>query len=376
MPYDAFARDASGAVRRLETDDQVVAAFVSRSDLLWMHISAITPEDGVFLQQRLGFHPLAVEDCLSSAYHRPKVEEYGDTLFFALHGIDYERSGEQVETTELDLFVGETFVVSSTITYLPWCDHLLTQAEHLLARDAGSLAYTIIDALVDSVLPIVERMDEVAESVEDEVLERPAPALLDHIMRLKRSVAMVQRVMVPQREIAARAARGDYAVLDGDNRVFFRDVADHLVRIEDLVGALRERSDYLVVTYHSALSLRQNESMRQLAVVASIFLPLTLLAGIYGMNFEHMPELGWEWGYFAVVGFMAVAILAGAVWLWGRAWLGWGRRSVSRVLSYAIDPLDTIDQMARGAAARAHMLESAWRPRPPHDPPEGGPDTR
>ncbi|MDP2327824.1 MAG: magnesium transporter CorA family protein [Dehalococcoidia bacterium] len=360
MPHIAIHRDEAGTQRRLASDRAILDAHREARGLLWVHITEMDAEDEALLH-RLRFHPLAIEDAVSRQYRRPKVENFGDYLFIVLHGIDDAGAVEEITTTELDLFVGPTFVVSSSMTSLAWSEHLIEQPAHAMARGTGMLAYTIIDALVDSVLPVVERMDEVAETIEERALAHPSPDLLEHILRLKRAGAMVGRVMTPQRDLLARIARGDYAPLDGENGAYFRDVTDHLERIEDLSQALRDRADHLVVLYHSALGLRQNEAMRQLAIVASIFMPLTLLTGIYGMNFQHMPELGWQYGHFAVLGIIAVTVSVGTFWLWGRAFLGRGQRGLRVIASYALEPHEIRDAVRRSAEGRERVLDTSHR---------------
>ncbi|PKN79649.1 MAG: hypothetical protein CVU47_10240 [Chloroflexi bacterium HGW-Chloroflexi-9] len=360
MPHIAIHRDEAGTQRRLTSQRAILDAHREARGLLWVHITEMDAEDEALLR-RLRFHPLAIEDAVSRQYRRPKVDDYGNYLFIALHGIDDSGSVEEISTTELDLFVGPTFVVSSSMTSLSWSEHLIEQPAHAMAGGAGTLAYTIIDALVDSVLPVVERMDEVAETIEERALANPSPDLLEHILRLKRASAMVGRVIVPQRDLLARIARGDHPPLDGAHGAYFRDVTDHLDRIEDLAQALRDRADHLVVLYHSALGLRQNEAMRQLAIVASIFMPLTLLTGIYGMNFEHMPELEWRYGHLAVLVTIGVVVSIGTFWLWGRAFLGRGQRGLRAIASYALEPHEVRDAVRRSAEGRERVLDTTPR---------------
>jgi len=367
MPHIAIHRDEAGVQHRLTSDRAILDAHREARGLLWVHITEMDAEDEALLRG-LRFHPLAIEDAVSRRYRRPKVDDYGDHLFIVLHGIDEARASEEIATTELDLFVGRTFVVSSSTSRLAWSEHLIEQAEHVMQRGAGTLAYTIMDALVDSVLPVVERMDEVAETIEERALERPSHDLLGHILRLKRASAMVGRVMAPQRDLLARVARGDYPPLDGAHGAYFRDVTDHLERIEDLTQALRDRADHLVVTYHSALGLRQNEAMRQLAIVASIFMPLTLLTGIYGMNFEHMPELEWRYGHLAVLVTIGVVVSVGTFWLWGRAFLGRSQRGLRVIASYVLEPHEIRDAVQQSAEGRQQVLDTT--PREEDDPRE------
>jgi magnesium transporter len=288
MPLTAIHRDAAGHLRLLSEEREIAAAVGDREGLTWVSITRTSEADTALLGRVFGFHPLALQDCLNARYQRPKVDEYADYLFLMLHGVDHVATEELVATTELDLFVGRNFVVSAHLAPVPAVETLAEQAAagepRHLERGAAMLAHALVDALVDSVLPTVDRMGDVADTIEEEALERPERELLQAIMRLKRSALRIGRVMGPQRDLLASISRGEYAMFPAETAIYFRDVYDHLARIEDLTQTLRERADYAMTTYHSAISIRQNESMRVLSIVASIFLPLTLLAGIYGMN--------------------------------------------------------------------------------------------
>jgi magnesium transporter len=207
-----------------------------------------------------------------------------------------------------------------------------------MTRGPDFLAHALIDALVDNVLPTADRMSEIAEDIEEEAIRGPQQSTLEAILKLKRSTLQMHRVMAPQREIMNHLSRGEFKIVREDAQIFYRDVYDHIVRIEDLNQTLRDRADNALATYLSSVSIQQNETMKVLSIVASIFLPLTLLAGIYGMNFENMPELEWSWGYFAVLGFMATVAAAAMFWFWARRWVTWGRRQVSRVRPLAVEP--------------------------------------
>jgi len=154
--------------------------------------------------------------------------------------------------------------------------------------------------------------------------------------------------MTPQREIFNRLSRGEYPIITDKSRIYFRDVYDHLVRIEDLNQGIRERADNALSTYMSSVANRQNETMKLLSIVTAIFLPLSLLAGIYGMNFEFMPELSWKWGYFTVLGIMAAGLIGITWWLWLKNLIG--KRKITVIRPLRVDPkklLGHIDRLAR-----------------------------
>jgi magnesium transporter len=207
-----------------------------------------------------------------------------------------------------------------------------------MKRGTDFLAHALIDALVDNVLPTIDRMSDFAEEIEEEVLRQPQQATLEAILKLKRSTLRIHRVMAPQREVLNRLSRGEFTPIKGEAQIFYRDIYDHLVRIEDLNQNIRDMADNALSTYLSSVANRQNETMRVLSIVATIFLPLTLLAGIYGMNFEYMPELKWHWGYFMVLGIMG-AVIVSVIWrFWASRWIGWGRSQVRRVGLFTVEP--------------------------------------
>jgi magnesium transporter len=162
----------------------------------------------------------------------------------------------------------------------------------------------------------------------------------------------VHRIMAPQREVLNRLSRGDFPQIGPDARIFFRDVYDHIVRLEELNQSTLDRADNALSTYLSAVANRQNETMRVLAVVATIFMPLTLLAGIYGMNFHYMPELAWRWGYFAVLGIIGFVILVMIVRFWAAGWFSWGRKRAAWVRPFAVEARKLRGQLAPASRRR------------------------
>ena len=359
--YVALHRDPHGTERELTDHAEVLRALQTPDGLTWIHFGDVTAEGARLMEEDFGLHPLAIEDCLNEGYQRPKADEYANFTFLRAHGIDYEATRNVVTTTELNVFLGRRWVISSTLVDMPSIVHLLEEARVgrlPLPETPALLAYTLLDAIVDNILPVVDRMDEVTTLIEEEVLANPNPALLDHLVNLKRSVMRLNRMTGPQAHLLGQIAAGAHPRL-AEASVLFRDVHDHQIWIGEQVVDLRERANHAVDMYHSALSIRQNETMRVLSVVASIFLPLTLLAGIYGMNFQHMPELGWRYSYFVVVGFMIVVVLAGTYVLFGRQMLGWGRDRIGHLVSFTLDPPVVGEAIREAARLRARVLRSS-----------------
>lgn len=362
--YIAIHRDAAGVERELTDHDEVLRAVDAKSGLTWLHLDRVALDDARLMEEEFRLHPLAVEDSLNEGYQRPKIDEYDDFTFMLVHGIDFQATRNVVTTTELNIWVGDHCVISSTLVDMPAIVHLVaeTRTGRLpLPESPALLAYTLIDAIVDNILPVVDRMEDVTDLIEDEVLANPNPALLEHLVNLKRSVIRLNRMSGPQAHLMGQIAQGAYPRL-AEASVLFRDIHDHQLWVGEQIADLRERADHAVDMYHSALSIRQNETMRVLSIVASIFLPLTLLAGIYGMNFEHMPELGWEYGYFVVVGIIAVVVVAGTYALFGHRLLGWGRDRIGDLVSFALEPPVVGEAVREASRLRARVIRPVRLP--------------
>ncbi|MFC1928810.1 magnesium/cobalt transporter CorA [Chloroflexota bacterium] len=332
MPIKVCYLAPDGSLQHELSNDEAVTAYESKQGLLWVDISETTEEDGEFLEQGFHFHHLAVEDCVSSQIHPPKIDDFGDYLFIVVHGINHVVESDIVETAEMALFLGKHFVISNhnfPLYSVKEVQQMVEKDSRPMKRGADFLAHAIIDAFVDNVMPTIDRMSDFAEEIEEEVIRRPQQNILDGILKLKRSALRVHRVMAPQREVLNRLSRGEFPMVKKEAEIFYRDVYDHVVRVEDLNQTILDRADNALATYLSSVANRQNETMRVLSVVATIFLPLTLLAGIYGMNFEYMPELQWRWGYFMVLGIILLVVLT-LIWrFWASGWFTWGKRHIA-----------------------------------------------
>jgi magnesium transporter len=309
----SFYLSPDGVLKQGLTPGEIGSALRSGVGLLWLDIQAPTPEDGKLLLDTFHFHPLSVEDCLTPALVPPKVDEFDDHLFIVVHGIKRDPGAEVVETTELDIFLGKNFVVTNHVFPSPAVDQVLARCKNgvrPLRRGPDFLAHELIDALVDNILPSIDQLNERSLEIEDAVLKNPTNEILGDIMNLKRSTVHLQRIMVPQREVASRLSHEDHVVISERSQLYFRDIYDHMVRIHNLTEGLQELADSTLRTYMSAVSNRLNDVMRMMSLVATVFLPLTLIASIYGMNFAHLPEKDWRYGYYFALGVMLLVALA------------------------------------------------------------------
>ena len=259
------------------------------------------------IQQEFALHDLAVEDALA-AHQRPKLERYGDSLFVVLRTARLAQAADGVERGETHIFVGPRYVVSvrhgASVPLAPVrarCE--ATPA--LLAKGPGFVLYALMDFVVDQFFPLVDALEARLEALEETIFhERFSAGTTERIYHLKRDLLEVKRAVSPLADMCTRLMRPDVALIPADTRVYFRDVYDHSVRLNEMVDMLRELLTTALEANLALISVEQNEATKRLAGWAAIIAVPTMVAGIYGMNFKFMPELDWRFGYPLVVGVM------------------------------------------------------------------------
>ena len=271
------------------------------------------------------FHPLAVTDCFGAREH-PKLEVFEKYLFVITHGIAIGSTAVATDTIELDVFVGQRFLY----TYHERPSRAVAGALELALRHNGSALrrgpaaklHTILDRQVDTMEPLLDDLEERIQGIEDRVLLKPGGTDLTAMLALKRTTLQLRRWMTRQREVVLRLGRNEFALIPAQDAILFRDIHDHLLRMTDLLDTHREMLGSLHETYLSVTNLRLGEIMKFLTIFTAILMPMTVISGIFGMNFEHMPELHERWGYPMALGLMA-AVVAGVVWFFRRrGWIG------------------------------------------------------
>ncbi|MHB8193095.1 MAG: magnesium/cobalt transporter CorA [Bellilinea sp.] len=281
--------------------------------LVW--VSLEQPSEGEYrdyLADLFHFHPLAIEDCQSTGFQTPKVDDYGAYLFIVVLALLPGHDHTTLITEEIDIFLGNNFIVTSfNGPRMPAVEQLmqrLQRDERLLTNGADFLCHALIDRIVDDYSDPLDILETELELLEERVLEKPQVETLESILRLKHTIMSIRRVVAPQREVINHLTREENPLIDHQSQLYFRDIYDHLVRVYDWIDILRDMATNALEVYLNATSLRLNEVMKALTIVSTIFLPLAFVAGVYGMNFHYMPELGWKWGYaFAWVIFLLIA---------------------------------------------------------------------
>lgn len=289
------------------------SALADREGLVWVALEEPDEEEMTrVLINQFHFHPLAVEDCQSDGYQTPKLDDYGEYLFLIVQSVTPGGFLDGDTTRELNIFLGDNYLVSSSLRKIPAVEKLrkrLERDERIYQNGSDFLCHALLDQVVDEFIPHIDQLEEEIDFLEEAVLSNPDPQTLQRILRLKRYSMNLRRVISPQREVVNRLCRDDFPMIDPHSRMYFRDVYDHLVRIFDMLDGIRDMTTSALEVYLNATSLRLNEVMKALTIVSTIFLPLSFVAGVYGMNFHYMPELGWRWGYPAVwLVFILIAI--------------------------------------------------------------------
>lgn len=277
-----------------------ISDYVARPDtFVWVALRDPTDAQLETMQEEFGLHDLAVEDA-RHGHQRPKVEEYGDILFAVMHTVEFGATDELL-VGEVSVFVGRNFVLSvrnrSTQTLLGVRERA-EQEPHLLRHGAGFVFYAILDAVVDRYFPILEALEDELESIEGQIFVRgSARANIEQLYDLKARIMVVRHAVVPAMESVSKLWSGRVPAVCEGNREYFRDVYDHLVRINGSLDALRETIGTAIQVNLSMVAIEESETTKRLAAWAGIFAVATAFAGLWGMNFEFMPELKWPWAY-------------------------------------------------------------------------------
>ena len=290
--------------------------------VVWVDLAAPSIPESLILSDTFAFHPLSVEDAMS-ALQFPKVEAYDGYLYIILHGIAYQAHERCFDTHDIDFFLGQTYLVTvhdgHSMSIADLREHA-TRNPKILSDGPVALLHRVVDAMVDRYRPEVDKLEDRLDDLEKAIFEDPKPALAKAILDEKRQVARLRRIITPQRDVIARLARRDFVDISTEMSFRFRDIYDHLVRVADDAIMFQDRITGMLDAHLSNVSNRLNEVMKVLTVIATIFIPLTTIASIYGMNFKHMPELEWRYGYAWALGLMCASALGMLGYFKRRGW--------------------------------------------------------
>jgi len=317
----------------LRTDlppEEYPRAIRNRDSMLWVDFSDEATEVCEPILQQFGFHHLSIDDALQET-HSPKLDDWGKYLYVVLNYMQLKGdngNGWKIEVDELDIFLGPNFVITHHDYPIPALDETWAACHRdsrTVKDGADHLLYKIIDNIVAGYMPIVEQVDQAIDEIEDEVFERPTPRTLERLFGLKRVLLSMRRILLPQREVLNKLARDDYQMIDPKDRIFFRDIYDHIVRLHDLNESLRDLVGGALDTYLSVINNRMNEVMKTLTIITTLFMPLSFVAGFFGMNFflPDVPVRAWmeKPGFYLVLGAMMLTPLVMYTWMRRRTWV-------------------------------------------------------
>jgi magnesium transporter len=314
-----------------------IRAAITAGTTTWIDLDKHEPAIDAFLTEALGIHALTLEDIWSDR-PAPKVDEFPGYIYVCAQTMRAsppdppDPSGppggsRALAHFELDLVVGRTFVITrdeGRATVLAVHEELARTPKSLV-RGPAWIAHSVLDHAVDGYLPVIDAFDDEVESLQDDVLAkagtREGNAVLARILETKRSLQALRRISIHQRDVLLRLARGEFAILPAEIVPYMRDVHDHFVRVSDLAESYRDLVTSALEAYLSVQSNRLNEVMKTLALISTVMLPLTFIAGVYGMNFDRIPELHWLYGYPYALCLMGVTAIGAVLWFRHKAWI-------------------------------------------------------
>ncbi len=299
--------------------------FKEKPSVTWINIDGLhQPEVIERIGADFGMHPLILEDIVNTG-QRPKMEDLGEYLFVVLKMLYYEEERDEIVSEQVSLVLGDNFVITfqerQGDVFDAVRDRVRKDKGLVRKRGADYLAYTLVDAVVDNYFVILEKFGEMVEEMEGRVVTAPTPETLKTIHSMKREMIFLRKSVWPLREVISGLERGESALIKKKTHIYLRDVYDHTIQVIDTVESFRDMVSGMLDTYLSSVSNRMNEVMKVLTIFASIFIPLTFIAGIYGMNFQYMPELLWRGGYFIVLAVMGGVGFSMLLYFRNKGWL-------------------------------------------------------
>ncbi len=323
-----YYNEADGIRTEFEVEE-IPAMLQNENGLLWVDFQGTPPnEDEPILRDIFNFHPLAIDDALQEN-HVPKIDDWGSYLYIVLHAVIFDRQKDEfLDTNELDIFIGCNYMVTHHDQAIGAVDHLwsmLPRDVRYLQHGADHLLYRLVDDVVANYMPVVEELDEEIDSAEDEIFSSPTSATLARVFALKRATLHLRRIIGPQREVLNKLARDDNRVIDARDRIYFRDVYDHLVRLQDISESLRDLVSGSLDTYLSVVNNRMNDIMKTLTIITTVFMPIAFVTGFFGMNFFQPVAKLTIWtalpAFFITLAIVVLTPTGMFLWMRRRGWM-------------------------------------------------------
>lgn len=296
---------------KVEDPDEISSYCSDPHSIIWVDVADPTSEDFDELGKEFGFHPLSIEDCRNE-HQRPKVEEFQGYYFIVLYEAELIM-GRHLELRELNIFLAKNYLVtvhSQSLRAIEIAERLWREWTDLAERGTGLLAYLLIDVIVDDYMPLLDSLSDRMDDLEDQIFVDFKPEALEEIFRIKKELLFLRRSVTPLRDVFNTLLRREQPIFSRETHIYFQDVFDHLIRVADTIDTLRDMLSATMDAYLSVSGNRMNIIMKRLTSISTILMSITLVAGIYGMNFEFMPELKWRYGYVGAMMSMIVIGLA------------------------------------------------------------------
>jgi magnesium transporter len=295
---------------RVSETDAISSLCSKAPNIVWVDVSDPTSQDFEKLAKQFGFHPLSIEDCRHQ-HQRPKVEEFPGYYFIVLYEVELVGS-TRLGLGELGIFLGKNYLVtvhSQPIRAIKTAERLWRSWTDLAERGSGLLAYLLIDAIVDEYLPLLDTLSDHMDAMEDQIFAEFQVGAIEEIFRIKKELLVLRRAVTPLRDVFNTLLRREQPIFSRETHTYFQDVFDHLIRVADTIDTLRDMIGSMMDAYLSISGNRMNMVMKTLTSISTILMSATLVAGIYGMNFDYMPELRWRYGYIGtLVSMLAVGL--------------------------------------------------------------------
>lgn len=317
--------DPDHATRKTEVIPNALTPYLGTNTVSWMDVQGLGSET---VLKQMGnifkLHPLLLEDVVNVP-QRPKVEDYNEQLLIIAHMVRPKPDEMGFVSEQISFILGKnyllTFQEDSEDCLNSVRDRIKANKGKVRKKGADYLMYLLLDSIIDYYFPVLEDYGERIEDLEDQIVSHPENRTLEEIYTIRRELLALRRLLWPLRNVTDLLIRGRSTLIDDEVQIYFRDCYDHVIQLLDILETYRELASSLMDVYLSSMSNKMNEVMKLLTVISTIFIPLTFIAGIYGMNFERMPELGWSWGYFACLGLMGFIALSLLYFFWRRGWL-------------------------------------------------------
>jgi len=301
----------------------MLAALRNKDTLLWVDLEDPTEFESETLVEIFNFHPLAIEDCVSDKSN-PKIDDYDEYLFLVMHAIS-SRDGGELATSELDMFFGKNYVVTFHKDSIRSVRQVREQAkkrpENLMGRGSDLLAHALLDRLVDHYLPVLDSYDHKIDILEEQLFEKPPDEYLSTLMKIKHDMFNLRRIVSPQRDTVYFLTRNGTPFIRPQHLMYFRDIYDHLFRIYGIAEGYHETLSSLLQVYFSYSSHKLNQIVKRMTVIATLTMPMVIIASIYGMNFKNMPELNWPYGYYFSILLMLGVAAVMLIWMKIKKWI-------------------------------------------------------